>query len=115
MYVGSLQAASTRQSWTQTFEVEDEDTGDDLDLAGASIVFEIRDPRSLLTVLSATTTNGKITIVDTGVFQVTFAASDMQSLRPQTYDVGCTVTANGATLQYIIGTIPILDGIVSTT
>lgn len=115
MYVGTFPAASNRQSWTKTFEVVDEDTNSDLDLTGASIVFEIRDPRNHLSILSATTTNGKVSIIDTGVFTVSFSLSDMQTLYPLTYEVGCTVTINGETMQYIVGTLPVLDGIVSTT
>lgn len=113
MYVGTFPAASNRQSWTYTLEVVDADTDEDIDLIGATITFELRDPRSLLTILSATTGNGKITISDTGVFIVSFSLSDMQSLYPLTYEVGCTVAVNGETMQYIIGTLPVLDGIVS--
>lgn len=113
MYVGSLGPVSNKQTWTQVFEAIDADTGDDLDLTGASIVLEVRDPRDCSIRLSATTANGKIVIVDTGVFQVSFPASDMKTLCAQTYEVGCTVTINDATLQYIIGTVAVLDGIVS--
>jgi hypothetical protein len=115
MYFGTFPAASNRQSWSRSFEVVDADTDADIDLSGASIVFEIRDPRNLLTILSATTTNGKAVISDIGVFTVSFSLSDMQTLYPLTYEVGCAVTINGETMQYIIGTLPILDGIVSTT
>jgi hypothetical protein len=113
MYIGTFPAASNRQSWSYTLEVVDADTDEDIDLTGATITFEFRDPRNLLTILSATTGNGKITTPSTGVFIVSFSLSDMQSLSPITYDVGCTILVNGETLQYIIGTIPILDGIVS--
>jgi len=113
MYVGSLQPVSNKQSWTQAFEVIDADTGSDLVLTGASIVFEVREPQSCAIVLSATSGNGKVTIPSTGVFQVAFPATDMKSLCAQTYEVGCTVTINDATLQYIIGTLSVLDGIVS--
>ena len=113
MYVGTFPAASNRQSWSHSFEVEDADTDEDIDLAGAAITFELRDPRNLLTVLSATIGNGKVAITG-AFFTVSFTLSDMQTLYPLTYEVGCTILVNGETMQYIIGTLPILDGIVST-
>jgi hypothetical protein len=115
MYIGTFPAASNRQSWSYNLEVVDADTDEDINLTGATITFEFRDPRNLLTILSATTTNGKVTLATTGVFSVAFSLSDMQTLYPLTYDVGCTILVNGETMQYIIGTISILDGIVSTT
>jgi hypothetical protein len=78
----------------------------------ASITFEVRDG-SNCTVLSATTSNGKISIVDTGVFEVDFTRAEMQQLSAGTYDVGCVVTINGKTSQFLVGTLPVLDGVVS--
>jgi hypothetical protein len=113
MYVGSLQPASNQADYELTVEAVDDDTGEDIDLAGASIVFELRDRDSGQTRLSATTGNGKVSILDTGVFRASFARPDMQGLRANLYDVGCILTVNGATRQFIIGTLPVLDGVVS--
>src|SRR5262245_37645177 len=77
MYVGALPPISTRAGWTFVREVVDDDTDEAIDLSDASIVFEVRSQRDGTTVLSATTGNGKITIADTGVFQVEFAAAEM--------------------------------------
>jgi hypothetical protein len=122
MYTGTLDAVSNRQDWQFVREIIDDDTGDPIDLTGASIVLEIReqpDDQQLGTpsypdaTLSATTANGKVTILDTGVFQVWFPLTDMQTLSPGYYDVGCTVNVNGITTQLMAAELPVVDGIVS--
>ncbi|HZP76567.1 MAG TPA: hypothetical protein VFB45_10525 [Pseudolabrys sp.] len=114
MYLGDLPPASNRAGYAQVFTVIDDDTDEALDLSAASIVFEIRDPTSFVPILSASTANGKVGVIDRGTFQVTFSAGDMTMLAPDTYDVGCTI-ANGAAdpQQFIIGTLAVLDGVVS--
>jgi hypothetical protein len=47
-----------------------------------------------------------------GVFEVTFPADDMRALGDREYEVGCTIASGGDTAQFIIGTLPVLDGIV---
>jgi hypothetical protein len=113
MFQGTLSPVATQEDWKLIVEIDDEDTGEPLDLTGATIVFEARDPKSRGIILSATTGNGKISILDTGVFQVLFARFEMQGLAAQNYEVGCVLTINGETKQYIIGTVPILDGVVT--
>jgi hypothetical protein len=113
MFEGTLAPVSNQEDWKLTVEIVDDDTGEDIDLTGASIVFEVRDPRNRATVLSATTNNSKVTLLDDGTFQVFFARAEMQMLRAQTYEVGCIVSVNGETKQFILSTIPILDGVVT--
>ena len=113
MFQGTLTPVSNQEDWKLIVEVDDEDSGEPLDLTDASVVFEARDPRSRGIVLSATSSNGKISIVDTGVFQVMFVRPEMQALTAQIYEVGCILTINGETRQYIIGTVPVLDGVVT--
>lgn len=112
MYSGPLLPVSNQANWTYRDEATDEETGDPVDLTGASITFEVRDSSNCI-VLSASTSNGKITIVDTGVFEVAFTRAEMQQVEAGTYDVGCVITINGATPQFLIGTLPVLDGVVS--
>jgi len=93
-------------------ELLDDETGDSVDLTGATIKFEVSDCGS--PVLSATTDNAKVSIVDTGVFQVDFSASEMGALCAKTYKVGCTVSSDDSEpQQLLIGSLPVLDGIVS--
>jgi hypothetical protein len=112
-FIGALDPISNKTGWIADYELDDADTGAALDLAGASIVMEVRDPATGCIVLSATTGNGKITIVDAGVFRVNVPAGETQGLRAGTYEVGAALTINGESRQLIIGTLPVLDGVVT--
>lgn len=112
MYQGTLPARSNRAGWSPIIEISDDDSGDAVDLADATIVFELRDPDDRTTMLSATSSSG-ISILDTGVFQVSFTAEQMRQLCAKTYEIGCTIgNADSEPQQLILGTVPILDGIV---
>jgi len=112
MYIGPLDPASNRADFDLTIQTLDDDTGELIDLTGASIVFEFRNPLDCTTLLSATTDNSKVSITDTGTFTASFTRDDMATLCAGTLDVGCTISINGKTYQDIIGTIPIKDGVV---
>lgn len=113
MYLGSLPPVSNKAGWNFVREVVDADTDEDIDLSTCSIVFEVCDD-SGQAVLSATTSNGKVTLLVTGVFQVSFTRDEMTRLGPGTYDVGCTVAQSGnEPQQFIIGTLPVLNGVVT--
>jgi hypothetical protein len=116
MYQGSLPPRSNRAGWIFVVEVTDDDTGQDVDLTGATIVLELHHAhphRRWGTTLAATTANGKI-VTAIGFFTATFTAIDMKTLCAETYAIGCTVSnADSEPQQLIIGTVPILDGIVS--
>lgn len=112
MLTGALPHVSNRSGFSMQIELLDDDTGEAVDLTGATIVFEISDDGS--TALSATTANSKVNLADTGIFQVEFTAEEMRELCAKTYMVGCTVSnADSEPQQLIIGTLPVLDGIVS--
>lgn len=114
MYQGTLPPLSNKAGWTFIVEVTDDDTGEDVDLTGSTIVLELRNPEDNTTSLSATTANGRI-VTSVGFFTGTFTALNMKGLCAKTYDIGCTVSnADSEPQQLIIGTVPILDGIVST-
>ena len=112
-FLGTLDAMSNKAGWLAEFELDDADTGSPIDLAGAAIVVEARDPLTGCIVLSATTANGRIAIADTGVFRVDVPPGETQRLGAGTYEVGAAITLNGESRQLIIGTLPVLDGIVS--
>lgn len=114
MYQGALSPRSNKAGWSLVVEVLDDETGADVDLTSATIVFQLREPRWRAIALSATTANGRVTIGTTGFFTVNFTATDMKTLCAETYEVGCTISnASSEPQQLIIGTVPILDGIVS--
>jgi hypothetical protein len=110
MYVGSLRAVSNRATYREQFQVNDADTDALIDLAGASIAFEVLERDTGCLKLCAAIGSG-ISVLSTGVFEVTFTATQMQGLCSGDYDVRCRVTgADGDTDQLIIGTLPVLDG-----
>ncbi len=114
MYIGTLDPVSNKAGFILVREVIDDDTEEPIDLSSSSIIFEVRDPKCERTILSATTSNGKITILDTGVFQALFTATEMRTLCDKTYEVGCTIQNGSAEpIQFIIGTLPVIDGIIT--
>jgi len=114
MYIGTFPPASNRAGLAIVREVVDDDTDEPIDLSQCSITVEVRNQRDRRIELSATTANGKVAVADTGIFQATFSAAEMRKLCAGTYDIGCTVK-NGSEepYQFFIGSIPVLDGIVS--
>lgn len=114
MYTGTLDPVSNRATWIVNYEITDVETGDLIDLSGVDeITIEIRDPKTQSAILTGTKTGGDIVISDTGVFTWTFSATDMRTLCAKTYEVGCTLTDNSETVQLMIGTLPVYDGVVS--
>jgi hypothetical protein len=63
--------------------------------------------------LTATLSNGKIQLVQTGVFQVTFTRSDMNTLPGGNYSCGIAITKDDQTVEIFIGTLPVREGIVT--
>ena len=112
MYQGSLPATSNREDFEAIYQLVDEDTGDPIDLTAATIEFDISEPgcRPLIT---ATTDNGKITLVEDTTFRVAIPRSEMANLCAGQHDVGATIEHAGETRSSIIGALPVLDGRVS--
>lgn len=113
MYVGALSPVSNRASWNFECDVVDDQTGELVDISTISIVVEVRYPECCRTVLSATTANGKVTNPSTGKFIAAFTRDEMAALCPRTYEIGATLADADDTAQFIIGTVPVLDGVVS--
>jgi len=114
MHIGSLPVASNRATYTQDFQLFDDEDDAGVSLAGATIVLELRRPGDATARLSATN-DGGILVTDEGEghFALSFTSDQMRSLRPGTYECGITVAQSGETTQFFIGTLPVLDGIVS--
>ena len=130
MYQVTFTPQSNRASWVFIGLVTDLDNNP-IDLTGCSMVFQAQPPRQgsgghdypgtsgyygdeCSGTLSASTDNGKITFVDIGKFQWFFTLQDMQALRPGTYQTGLTLTNNDGTqtVQFSVGPLPIVDGVV---
>lgn len=114
MLLTTLPPRSNRASWSEIVEVRDEDTNELIDLAAYTITLSIApqgcwpdDPT-----LTASTTDGTIVILDIGVFKFSFTAAQMNICAPTNFDIGAIVTLADETEQLLIGSFPIIGGIV---
>jgi len=124
-YVGALSEVSNRASWNDCIEVRDIETNEPVDISSAQEIVVQVSPQpssqygtggysgSYSTMLVASLSNGKVSHVDTGVFQFKFARSEMNPLAPGIYDVGVTIVMDEETVELIIGTLPVRDGVVT--
>lgn len=110
MYQASLSPVSNRETWTETFDVIDDD-GEGVDLSDADITVEVRS-KGGNSVLTAEIDSG-ITLNETETgFSWTFTATQMRALCAGTYEIGCIVSIDDTTTQLFVGTIQIVDGVV---
>lgn len=114
MFTGPLDPVSNRATWTEQVRAIDTETGEAMSLTDAQeITVEIRRQRDCRPSLSASLTGATVSLIDSDLaFEFTFTADQMRTLCAGTYDIGCTVKINDETDQLIIGTLPVLDGIV---
>lgn len=114
-YQGVLESVTNREDWVVPVEVTDPDSGDPIDITAATITLAVRDQKTKTQALEATVGDG-ITITDGpgGTFQWAFTESQMHGLCATTYDVGLVIEINAVKTQLFVGTVPVLDGIVST-
>lgn len=112
MYDAQLKPVSNRADWIETIELVNDDTEEVItDLSGVTMVLEVRD-RDRRRCLSGTTEDGHITFAGFGVIQWAFTRQEMSQLCAGTYEIGITVARNGVTEQELIGSIPVVDGVV---
>lgn len=115
MFTGTLPPASNRATFTLTMTVWDSEVGEAFDLTDvAEITWEVRDPATLTSMLTATIDDGvNVDDADEGIVTISFTATQMRTLDPKEYEVGCTVEFTDETQQFIAARQPIIDGIVS--
>jgi len=114
MLTGPLDPASNREDWGLTVNVLD-DSGNAVDVTGATIIIGARSQLAEsgdTPDLTLSTTAGTI-VISTSTFVATASVSSMRNLDPGNYDVGCTILLAGVTTQLFIGTLAVIDGIVS--
>lgn len=117
MYHVNFPAQSNRASWVFVGKITDLDD-DPIDLTGCSMVFQIREGGNgwpYGSGLTASTDNGKLTIVDIGTFRWFFTLDEMRSLCAGSFNTGLTLTNDDGTqtIQLSVGPLPIVDGVVS--
>ncbi len=113
MYEANFAPVSNRADWFGTIELIYDDTNEILtDLDGISVLLEIRARSPRCKILTASTADGHIELIDGGVIQWHFTADEMRGLAPGTYEIGITITREDITEQELVGFVPIIDGIV---
>lgn len=114
MYVGTLPAVSNRADWIDCVELRDteEASPDDLiDLTGCTIILALLD-EDMVQRGTASTDDGNVNIVDTGVFEFTFPRSTMTTLVAGIHQLGCTIERDDETVQILIGSYNVVNGLV---
>jgi hypothetical protein len=109
MYLIQFPQQSNRASWP--FVVLMTDLQDvPIDITGYSLVFSIC--KNGCPLLTASTDEGNLTILDVGTFRWNFTVQQMSSLCRGTYDTGLTLTTpdGSQTVQLSVGPLPIIDG-----
>lgn len=109
MFHGSLPEASNREDYEYIAQIVDDDTGQPIDLSGATIVAQVSDQEGCQRILLGTAT-GEITLIEPMTFRILIPRSSMTCLSAGQYRVGLTVENAGQTTSFIIGTLPVLDG-----
>lgn len=110
MHIGSLAPVARGEDWIAISPLIDDDNAE-VTLTDVEIVLSIcREGCPNTAILTASTTNGKITLPTTTSFQWWFTADDTASLCAGTYDVFLYVVIDDVRSQVIAGTVPIVEG-----
>jgi hypothetical protein len=113
MYEAKFAPVSNRADWFGTIELVDDDTNEILsDLTGMTVLLEVRAREPRCRILTATTEDGHIELIDGGIIQWHFTADEMRRLSPGSYEIGLTITRDDIIEQELVGSLPIIDGIV---
>lgn len=114
MYDAQLKPVSNRADWIETIELIDDDTGQVItDLSDVTVKVEVRKTPCRSRTLSGTSEDGHVTYPGNGIIQWHFTRSEMSNLCAGTYEIGVTVTRDDLTEQELIGSLPVVDGVVS--
>jgi hypothetical protein len=100
-----LSPISNRESYSETFQALDED-GAAIDLSTATIVCEMREP-------GCTSTTALTVATDTDSFTISLTDTQTRSLNIKEYEIGCTIEIDDFVTQFFVGTLPVVDGIIS--
>lgn len=117
MYTGALPAVSNRETWSLSVTVTD-DAGAAVDLTGATVTIGVREPEALLPRATYTSGDGKLAITSpatSGVFTLN-TDLDPSLFPPAQYEVGVIIKlASGVKRQLVVATLPIVDGVVTSS
>jgi len=127
MYYGHVSTASNRADWLEACVLTDDDTGELIDISQCRITMTVRHfernpnqyrndgyaygPVAVGAVLTGSTDTGEITLPDVGTFQWLFPETRMAGLRQGEYEIGVRISQDGRTVQLIVGTVNVVEGI----
>lgn len=103
-------SATNNADWRTQFQFTDAETGDLIDFTGATIEVEVRDFDGCQRI-EATTENGMVSIVSTGVFELDVPATTMASLCPGTYQIGGVYSLDDEIVSLFTGSLAIISGV----
>lgn len=104
--------ASNRADWRFRLKNTDPTDGSLVDLSPFSITIQVRRGDRCGPALSVSTPDSRITFPQTGIIDVAFPASQMNALCADTYEIGAIVSDGTETAQLILGSVPVIDGVV---
>jgi hypothetical protein len=109
-----LNASRTNTArWQTQMQFSDAETGELIDFTGASILIVVKDEAGN-TKIEASTDNGKVSIVSTGVIEFDASLSDMGGLTPGSYPIGGVFWfGSDDPDQLFVGTLTVIDGVAS--
>lgn len=102
-------AATSHRDWKQQFQFNDGNTGNLIDFTGAFIAIAAEDQEGCQK-FKATTSNGMIAIISTGIFEVTIPAATL-ALCAGSYNIGGYYVLNGETIDLFEGSLSLRRGI----
>lgn len=114
MYSGTLAPVSNAETWTDTLEFINDETGDPWFVEESppdEITIKLRDPQTKSIVLSLSLSGGEITVTGDGEAAFEASASAMAAINPKTYEVGILYENSDTVSQVLLGTISVLDGL----
>jgi hypothetical protein len=113
MYDAQLKPVSNRADWLETIELVDDDTNEIItDLTGVTVKVEVRNLPDCWPMLAGSSDDGHVTFPGNGIIQWLFTRSEMSCLCAGTYEIGVTVTKDDFTEQELIGSLPVVNGVI---
>jgi hypothetical protein len=103
-------SATNNADWKTQFQFNDADSGDLIDFTDATIEVDVKDFDGCR-VVQASTTNGLISILSAGIFELDVPATTMETLCTGSYQIGGVYSLNGETISLFTGSLAIVSGV----
>lgn len=108
MYTGSLPTVANNETWELALSFTDDGTKELIDFTGCLIEMDVRD-ENRCRLISASTDDGGIVLVEPTVAIMTVAKSVMSKICAGTYSVTMTASRDGRYASLINGYVPVIS------